>query len=378
MMANSKDPIRLRQRKTKSGLVSLYLDVYLNGKRSYEYLKLYLIPEKSREDRRKNQETLALAEAIRAKRLVELRNNEYGFRPAFEEDCSFYEYFSLMRESRLKSDSVWNWHNWGACLKHLLKYEPRLKELKWKDIDGSFVKGFKDYLEKEARTISGKPLSQNSKVTYFKKLRACINQAYKERIIAYNPAGCVESISPEEVERMYLSVEEIRRLVKSECGHPAVKSAFLFSCLTGLRRSDVLRITWGDTYDQDGFTRLIFKQKKTKGQEYLDITHDARLLMGERGEPDKHPFAKLPPPYQTNKVLQDWVSRAGIDKKITFHCGRHTFAVMMLDLGTDLYVVSKLLGHREIGTTQIYAKILDKNKQAAISKIPRILDADKE
>ncbi len=65
--------------------------------------------------------------------------------------------------------------------------------------------------------------------------------------------------------------------------------------------------------------------------------------------------------------------KAGITKHITFHCGRHTFATMMLDLGTDLYTVSKLLGHREIGTTQIYAKVMDKNKQAAVSAIPSIL-----
>lgn len=64
--------------------------------------------------------------------------------------------------------------------------------------------------------------------------------------------------------------------------------------------------------------------------------------------------------------------RAGIHKDITFHCGRHTFAVMMLDLGTDIYTVSKLLGHRELSTTQIYAKVLDKNKQAAVAKIPDI------
>ena len=69
---------------------------------------------------------------------------------------------------------------------------------------------------------------------------------------------------------------------------------------------------------------------------------------------------------------------AGIKKHITFHSGRHTFAVMMLDLGTDIYTVSKLLGHREIGTTQIYAKVLDKNKQAAVAKIPSILNESKE
>ena len=181
---------------------------------------------------------------------------------------------------------------------------------------------------------------------------------------------------------MYLTIDEVKRLAQVDCEYPQIKAAFLFSCLTGLRRSDVLRITWGDVYEQGEFTRLIFKQKKTKGQEYLDITQEARVLMGERGKPNEHPFRDIHSPSCTNKAIQEWVLRAGIDKKITFHCARHTFATMMLDIGTDLYVVSKLLGHREIGTTQIYARVMDKNKQAAVASIPSILnpsnDGDKE
>ena len=124
---------------------------------------------------------------------------------------------------------------------------------------------------------------------------------------------------------------------------------------------------------QGEFTRIIFKQKKTSGQEYLDITPQAAELMGERGLPDEQIFTDIHSPSCTNEAIKRWVLRAGIDKEITFHCGRHTFAVMMLDLGTDIYTVSKLLGHRELSTTQIYAKVLDKNKQAAVARIPDIL-----
>lgn len=125
-MGQSKEPIRLRQRKTPAGLISLYLDIYLNGQRSYEYLKLYLIPETNKEDKRRNQETLKLAEAIRAKRLVELQNSEYGFKSPFKEDSNFYEYYVAMCKERFKSESMGNWGNWNSCLKHLLKYEPKL------------------------------------------------------------------------------------------------------------------------------------------------------------------------------------------------------------------------------------------------------------
>lgn len=146
-MAQSKEPIRLRKRKTPTGLYSIYLDIYLNGQKSYEYLKLYLIPETSRADKHKNQETMKLAEAIRGKRLVELQNSEYGFKSPFKEDSNFYEYYVAMCKERFKDDTM---GKWNSCLKHLLKYCPKLKQLKWKDIDHDFVLGFKNYLENKA------------------------------------------------------------------------------------------------------------------------------------------------------------------------------------------------------------------------------------
>ncbi len=382
-MGQSKEPIRLRQRKTPSGLISLYLDIYLNGTRTYEYLKLYLIPETSRQDRQKNLETMKLAEAIRAKRLVELQNSEYGFKSPFKEDSSFYDYYIAMCQERFKTETMGNWGNWRSALKHLLKYEPRLKQLKWRDIDKDFVLGFKKYLETEACAWSedsrertkDRPLARNSKVSYFNKLRACCNKAYDERIIAYNPIRGVEGIKAEEGKRMYLTIDELRLLAQTECHYPSVKRAFLFSCLTGLRRSDIERLKWRDVYQQGEFTRIIFNQKKTNGLEYLDLAPEAVELMGTRGKPDDNVFDWIHTPSCTNDALRDWCLAAGIRKRITFHCGRHTFATMMLDLGTDLYTVSKLLGHKEIGTTQIYAKVMDKNKQAAVAKIPSVLSS---
>ena len=98
--------------------------------------------------------------------------------------------------------------------------------------------------------------------------------------------------------------------------------------------------------------------------------------MGKRGTADAPVFANFYSPSTTNRFIKEWCMRAGITKDITFHCGRHTFATLMLDLGTDIYTVSKLLGHRELKTTQIYAKVIDKNKQAAVSRIPSILAAE--
>lgn len=382
-MSTNKEPIKLRKRPNTSGTVSLYLDIYLDGKRTYEWLKLYLIPEKSRKDKEQNNETLRLAEAIRAKRIVDLKNGKFGFENEFATQTRFYDYYRSMCEKRLGEDSHGNWGNWHSCLHHLKQYDPR-EDITFADITAEWVQGFKDYLDRKAiawqhdtrERDKSKPLSRNSKVSYFNKLRACLNQAFEERIIPTNPLRGIESFKAEEGTRMYLTIDEVKRLAETDCDYPQIKNAFLFSCLTGLRRSDIIKLTWGDVYQQGEYTRIIFTQKKTGGLEYLDISEQAVALMGERKEPHQRIFGDIHSPSCTNSTLKIWVARAGINKEITFHCGRHTFATMMLDLGTDIYTTSKLLGHRNISTTQIYAKVLDKNKQAAVSRIPNILGTE--
>ena len=379
-MADIKEPIKIRRKQLANGNISLYLDIYHNGRREYEFLKLYLIPEKNRADKEKNRQTLQLANSIKAKRIVDIQNGDHGFKSPFAEDVLFFDYYRNMCEKRLGTESRGNWGNWRSCLKHLEKYESN-QRITLSQITPKWVQGFKDYLENEATAwgcdfrerIKDHPLARNSKLSYFNKLKACLNQAYEDRLIAYNPMRGIENFKPEDGKRMYLTIEELRKLVDTVCEYPNIKRAFLFSCLTGLRRSDVIRLTWRDVQQQGEFTRIIFKQKKTSGQEYLDITPQAAELMGERGLPDEQIFTDIHSPSCTNEAIKRWVLRAGIDKEITFHCGRHTFAVMMLDLGTDIYTVSKLLGHRELSTTQIYAKVLDKNKQAAVARIPDIL-----
>lgn len=385
IVGKSKEPIRLRQRRTPSGRISLYLDIYLNGRRSYEYLKMYLVPEQTRADKEKNKQTLLLADAIRAKRVVELRDGQFGFKSQYASNTRFFDYYRSLCEKRLGAESRGNWGNWYSCLHHLKKYEKR-ENITFSDITPEWVHGFKDYLENDAvawghdyrKRIKDKPLARNSKLSYFNKLRACLNQAYDERIIPSNPIRGIEGFKAEEGVRMYLTIDEVQKLAQTPCPYPQIKAAFLFSCLTGLRRSDVARLRWGDVYKQGEFTRLIFKQKKTGGQEYLDITAEAAALMGERKSPGDYVFTDIHTPTCTNNTIKLWVARAGIQKDITFHCARHTFATMMLDLGTDIYTVSKLLGHRELSTTQIYAKVLDKNKQAAVAAIPPILPREDE
>ena len=375
----SSEPIRLRTRLLKDGRSSIYLDLYHNGKREYEYLKLYLIPEKSRADKETNKKTMQLAEAIKAKRIVDYQNGKFGFHQP-EHNIRFFDYYSAMCEKRKGApESRGNWGNWYSCYKHLKIYEKN-EDITFDDITPEWVQGFKDYLENDAKAWSPRyereleyhKLSRNSKLSYFNKLRACIHQALADGVISDNPLRGVDNFKAEESKRMYLTIDEIQAITAADCPAPGVKRAFLFSCLTGLRRSDIMKMTWSEVHKQGENTRIIFKQKKTSGQEYIDITPQAAELLGERRNPTDLVFNDFLTASATNHAIKVWMLRAGITKEITFHCARHTFAVMMLDIGTDIYTVSKLLGHRELSTTQIYAKVLDKTKQAAVMNIPDI------
>ncbi|MCM1438969.1 MAG: site-specific integrase [Roseburia sp.] len=322
---------------------------------------------------------MQLANSVKSTRIIEIQNGEFGFKNSYAEKTLFFQYYRELTERRLGKESRGNWGNWFSALKHLEAYE-RNKNITFAQITPAWVQGFRDYLDQRAEAFGNdkreraerRPLSQNSKQSYFNKLRACLNQAFEDRIIAHNPMRGIEGFSGEEGTRMYLTIDELRRLFATQCDYPEIKRAFMFSCLTGLRRSDIIKLTWGEVHEQGQFTRIIFRQKKTGGQEYIDLAPQAAELLGERGKhkPTDYVFGDIHSPSCTNYAIKMWVLRAGINKDITFHCGRHTFATLMLDIGTDIYTVSKLLGHRELSTTQIYAKVLDKNKQAAVMSIP--------
>lgn len=372
---SNKESIHLRQRKLSTGNISLYLDVYRNGVRQYEYLKLYLIPEKTRADKETNKQTLQLAETIKAKRIVELHNGEYGFTIS-RHNTRFFEFFASLiynNENGIARHSS-NVSGYKSTYEYLRQYEKR--DITFANIDSAWVQGFKGYLDKAKRlTKRGDELSHNSKWLYMSKLRAVINVALERKLLSSDPFVGVRNFSYEDGEREFLTIDEVRLLVQTPCEYDSIRRAFIFSCLTGLRISDVRRLKWGDVQQQGAFTRVVFKQKKTKGQEYLDINAQAAEMMGERLSNDKHVFDGIPVNQATvNEVIKRWVLRAGIQKNITFHCSRHTFAIMMLDIGTDIYTVSKLLGHRELATTQIYARVLDKNKQKAVQNIPSIFE----
>jgi len=162
----------------------------------------------------------------------------------------------------------------------------------------------------------------------------------------------------------------LQAVANAECEIPILKQAFLFSALTGLRWSDINKLVWAEVQHSKEIGYYIrFRQKKTKGAETLPISEQAVSLLGERGKPEDRVFLGLKYSAWHNLKLQQWVMRGGISKTITFHCARHTYATLQLTLGTDIYTVSKLLGHKDLKTTQVYAKIIDERKKEAANKI---------
>jgi integrase len=367
-MKTRKQIVRLRNKELKDGSKSLYLDIYHNGKRRKEYLKLHLVKPKSGLDRETNKQTERLAEHIRAQRQTELQNSKYSFDDGSKLDINFLGYFESLVEKKISSKG--NYSNWDGCLKHLKNYcSP---ETTFRDIDQDFVEGFRRHIYEVAKTKSNTLLSKNSQSSYFNKFKAALQAAFDERIVNENFSRKVKGITPEETHREYLTIDELRSLKKADCKNPVMKTAFLFSCLTGIRYSDIHKMKWSEVQKQEDSYRVVFRQQKTKGQEYLDITAQAQKLLGEAGSPEERVFTGLKYSSWNNLELQRWVMRAGITKTITFHCGRHTFAIMLLERGVDIFTVSKLLGHKDLKTTQVYAKILDEKKREAVKRIPDI------
>jgi integrase len=360
----------LRQRK-KGKKISLYLDFYENSQRWTEALKLYLTPEpengrltpKQKDENKKN---LELAESIRSKRHLEIQNGLYGFHDKEKLKGSFINYFNSLMKNR--SDSDGNYGNWKSTLLHIKEYEKG--DVSFHQVNKEWLEGFKEYLNKKAKTKSKKPLSVNTKFSYFSKVVAALKQAVKDGILVKNPALGIEAMKQGETHKEFLSFEELEAAYNAECDNQMLKTAFIFSALTGLRWSDILKLKWKEIlYSKENGYMIRFEQEKTEGKEYLPISQDARNLLGDEGSPNDNVFRGLSYSAWNNLKLREWLMRAGINRHITFHSARHTFATLQLTFGTDIYTVSKLLGHKNLKNTEIYAKIVNEKKRDAVNKI---------
>ena len=387
-----KEPVRIRFKQLSNGNQSIYLEYYtgdvirkenyVGGKRKYEFLKLYLIPERTREDKAKNEATLALAKAIQSKRIVEVQNDAHGFQNTNKSRVNLLDYLENIGKQSAEQGS----RNYARTVLNTVRALKLFRGdyIAFRDVDKEFLSEFTDYLRQMPKASkygvlkTGGRLSANSVVSYYGTLRTAINRAYKEGIITVNPTkefDFASKVRQEPSRREYLTLDELKTLINTECRHEIVKRAFLFSCLCGLRVSDIRKLRWCDLQRSGGRVRIEITMQKTKEPLYLPISDEALKWLPERGEANGSDFIfPLTHEGTVNDTLQHWAKVAGITKHISFHVSRHTHATMMLTLGADLYTVSKLLGHKNIATTQIYAKIVDKKKEEAIGLIPNLTD----
>ena len=372
--------VKLREKKIKNGKKSLYLDFYppiphpQTGKPTRrEFLGMYIL-EKPRSpiDKQQNTQTLQIAKSIRQKKENQLNKpeiyDEYEkeklrIKELGEQD--FVSYFKNLAKKRRSS----NYDNWMSALNYLEDFSGG--SITFAELSEILLDDFKEYLlNTKSKRSDKRTLSQNSAASYFNKIKAALKQAFRDGYLQVDLSNRVEGIKPKETRREFLSLEELNQLAQTPCKYPLMKTAALFSALTGLRFSDIQKLVWGEIEFVEGRGYYIkFRQQKTDGVETHPISDQAFELLGEPQEFENRVFEGLKYSAYNNKNLSDWVKDAGITKKITFHCFRHTYATLQMAEGTDIFTVSKLLGHKNLKTTMIYTKVLDETKRNAADSI---------
>ena len=368
---NTKEPVRLREKELANGVRSLYLDIYVNGKRCYEFLKLYLIPETNPQAKVQNENTMRAANTIKLNRILEITNNKAGLKnTSIRAKMLLKDWMETFRQAQ-EQKGVKDQKLIHNTIHALTAYNINVA---MRDVNRDYIIGLTNFLRNDYRSPRGKKLKDYSIINYLGCLRNALNMAVREDVIADNPImklSAQDKVKAPESQREYLTVEEVQQLEATDSPYPHIKQAFLFACYTGLRCSDVRSITWGKIVKDGEKYRLHTVMFKTKRPFYIPLSKKAMQWMPERGDKtdDDLIFENIPVQVNTKLYLQPWLDRAGITKPITFHCSRHTFGTMMLTLGADIYTTSKLMGHTKVEVTQIYAKIINKKKDDAVSLI---------
>lgn len=372
--------VKLLNKSITGGEKSLYLDFYpaiINVKTGKptrrEFLKMYILDNpRTALEKQRNKNTLGIAEQIRQRRENELNKPEiYSeserelLRLKEKGEQDFVTYFKSLMKLRKGS----NYSNWDSALNYLEDYSGG--SVRFVDLDAQYLNGFRQYLlNTKSKRSDKQKLSINSAMSYFNKVKAALKQAYEEEYLKVDLNRKVKGIKEEETEREYLTPDEIEALWNTPFELENYKRAAFFSILTGMRFVDIQKLTWGEV---EQFTEsqynIKFRQQKTKGSEVLPIPEQAFKLLGEWKESNEKVFEGLKYSAYINGKLSEWVKSAGIKKEITFHCFRHTFAVIQLLNKTDIFTLMKLLGHRDLKTTLIYAKIADSMKNEAAEKM---------
>lgn len=376
--------VTLRKEKISKGRMSLYLDYWppvidqkTEKPKRRKYLKIYILEKpKTPLEKDQNKQILMIAKRMASDEQIKFvkqdiytdEEKKYLQKKKQGEKC-FITYFESLMENQEKS-----YHIWDSCLIHLKKHTGG--KLKFNQITTVFLNDFKNYLlsAKPIRKKS-KNISTNTALLYFSKLKTAVKQAFKDELIDKDLTQIVDNISKVETHKKYLTFNELQSLFNTPYRSKKVKNVCMFSSLTGLRYSDIENLKWSDiNYSENLGYHILFRQQKTSGAEYLPISEQAYCLALDVNNEanigdNEFVFKDLKKHEFRSNEFKNWLKKAGINKNITFHSFRHTFATLQLETGTDLYTVSKMLCHKYILTTQVYAKVVDKLKVEAANKI---------
>lgn len=387
--ANTDNP-KLGAKVLSDGRESLFLDYYLgyeegtskdgnkyvHANRRREFLKLYLWQApRTPEERQRNKETLELAQKIRFERGQQLLETANGYRLKKSDDLNFIDWLWAYHDSYTKADkrmikqACTCFTDFLADTEEYAKYSKRMKP---QQLTREMLEDFTEYL-KHRFTGEGPH-------TVFARFKKILKAATEQEILRKNPSeGVVIKIDRGRLRKDILSLEEIQRMAATHYKgeNLNVRRAFLFCLYCGLRWCDVKDLTFENV---DYSNRLLrFEQAKTKGHSsassvVIPLSETLLKLIGTPGVDESRNDRIFPLPSHTSclKSLRRWTKRAGIEKHITWHCARHSFAVNILNNGANIKTVASLLGHSGLQHTEKYTRAVDSLKEAAIDSLPEL------
>ena len=365
--SKSKEPVRIRFKKLANGSVSVYLAINVNGRRTYDYLKLYLVPETDQAAKLQNKQTMEAVYAIKAQRILQITNGAAGIKKDLRNKMRLVDWLKIYQDRQVNKGKR-GAKRWVRTMIFVIEGYDGGKDATLADIDHQWLTDFMIYLMNDYVTYKKTKLTNGTVDNYLRCLKAAFNVAVEEGIMPTNPMLALDRshLKGTTYEREFLSVEEVKKLIDTPCRRPDIKGAFLFSCFCGLRISDVRSLQWKHVVTAGEKMYLKITQFKTRRPLSIPLSRQALRWMPERGGAGEDEYI-FPPLSKNMTVLDDWAKEAGINKHITFHVSRHTFATMELTMGADIYTTSKLLGHTSVATTQIYAKVINSKKEEAVS-----------
>ena len=363
--------VTVRKKPISKGRQSLYLDFWPpishpgTGKPTRrEFLGLYLNDNPiNSDDHRHNEEVLTLARSIRNRRVYELNKREFQADSKYDRKVAekipqqdFLVYFRSLADLREGKDRG----IWISTLRYLKKFAKG--PIPFAELNEQKIADFKDYLE-------SRYLAQNTKATYFIRLRTALKQAFREGILKEDLNAKISGIKVQKTPRIYLTLDELNKLAKTPCKDDQFRRAALFSALTGLRFKDLQELTWLLVHRDEDHYYLKLRQKGSDNPEKHPISKQAYDLLGPAGGPMELVFQDLHKSIYNNTTLSEWLEAADINKKMNFQGFRHSFAINQLFLGTDIYTISNMLGHKDLKSTLVYAKIADELQFMAADRI---------